>query len=203
MIAEEKIRHYLALFPSLKPDDLFLLFSLAVRRELVAGEIYIRQDSYSRKLAYVVSGLIRSYAVRENGEEATIQLHWEDRFFASKDSILRNAASRFIYQAVEPTVLLEMDYDTMQTVLDANPQFAAPRNFFLLSMLADSMERVESFILLSPKERYLQLLDEKPDITARVPDKFIATLLGITPVSLSRMRSRIAKRKKGKDPGAE
>jgi Mn-dependent DtxR family transcriptional regulator len=59
-------------------------------------------------------------------------------------------------------------------------------------MLAESMVRVESFILLTPEERYLKLIRDKHDIVQRVHDKYIATFLGITPVSLSRIRKRIA-----------
>jgi hypothetical protein len=52
---------------------------------------------------------------------------------------------------------------------------------------------MESFVLLSPEERYMQLLKDKPDIFNRVHNKYLATLLGITPVSLSRIRKRITK----------
>jgi FixJ family two-component response regulator len=59
-------------------------------------------------------------------------------------------------------------------------------------MLAQSMDRIESFVLLSPEERYRQLVEQKPNIVNRVPNKYIATFLGITPVSLSRLRRRMA-----------
>jgi hypothetical protein len=57
------------------------------------------------------------------------------------------------------------------------------------------MEKVADFLLLSAEERYLKLVNEKPDIVNRVPNKYIATMLGITPVSLSRIRKRVATRR--------
>ena len=59
-------------------------------------------------------------------------------------------------------------------------------------MLKESIERVESFTLHSPEERYINFVKSKPNIVNRVPDKYIATILGMTPVSLSRIRKRIA-----------
>jgi CRP-like cAMP-binding protein len=192
MIAQEKIQYYLSTFKELQLTDLLMLFALAQKKKLEAGEVYIKEGEMHNKLAYITKGLIRTYAIKENGEEATLQLHWEDQFFASRDNVILQKPSRFIFQAMEPTELLEVDYYEMQQLLDANPQFAAARNYFMLQMIEDAMERVESFILLSPEERYNQLLQEKPDIINRVPSKYIATLLGITPVSLSRLRKRMA-----------
>ena len=130
--------------------------------------------------------------MKENGDEVTVLLRWENQFVTSHDSILWHKPSRFIYQALEDTTLIEMDYNKAQEIADRNPLLANNRNILLTHMLAQSIDRVESFVLLSAKERYLKLVHEKPDIVNRVPDKYLSTYLGITPVSLSRIRKRIA-----------
>lgn len=191
MIDADKIKFYLGLFKDLKLNDLMQLIGMAKTRHLAAGEIFIKQGALTSKLVYIKKGLIRGYTIKENGEEATIILRWEDQFTASHDNIILRRPSRFNYQAVEDTTILELDYDAAQQLFDKNPRFAEARNFFILNMLADSMARIEAFILLTPEERYQRLLKEKPDIVKRVPDKYIATMLGITPVSLSRIRKRI------------
>ncbi len=165
---------------------------MAHTRHLSAGSIYIREGADTQKLAYISKGLIRVYKLKENGDEATLMLRWENQFIASHDSIILNQPSRFIYQALEDTDLLELDYSKTLPLMDHNPRLSSSRNSFLLHMLAEALDRVESFVLLSPEERYLQLLHNKPDILNRVPNKYLATLLGITPVSLSRIRKRIA-----------
>jgi DNA-directed RNA polymerase subunit F len=91
---------------------------------------------------------------------------------------------------------LELDYKTAQGIIDNNPKLSSSRNTFLTNMLGQAMDRIESFVLLSPEERYNKLIAEKPDITNRVPDKYLATMLGITPVSLSRIRKRIVSQHK-------
>jgi len=192
MLSAEDIQFYLSVFRGLSFGDLAGIFNIANIRRLPAHTVYIKEQTTYRKMAYIRKGLIRAYQLKENGEEITVLLRWENQFIASHDNIILNQPARFIYQALEDTVLLEIDYDKAQEILDRNPKLAAVRSTFIMDMLAESMVRVESFILLSPEERYLQLVKEKPNIVNRVPDKYIATLLGITPVSLSRIRKRIA-----------
>ena len=191
MLDESTINYYLSLF-NLSREELDAIVNFSSEKKLVEGEVYIRFGSASRKLAYIKKGLIRTSYLKENGEDITILLRWEDQFFSSYDSIFFNQASRFTYQALEPTVILEANYDEFMDFLNSKAVYAKAKDFFLLSMLAENMERVESFVLLNPEERYLRLIKEKPNIVQRCPDKYIATLLGITPVSLSRIRKRLA-----------
>jgi CRP-like cAMP-binding protein len=196
MLHPDKINFYLSLFKDLRLDDMLTLFSIATTRTLAAGEIYIKEGETIGKIAYIKEGLIRTFQVTDKGEELTLLLRWEDQFIASHDNIFFQKPSRFIYQAVEATTLLEADYAAIQSLLDDNPRLDQLRYYFVVNMLAQSMARVESFVLLNPEERYQQLIREKPNLMQRVPDKYIATLLGITPVSLSRIRKRITSRQK-------
>lgn len=196
MQASDKIKFYLGIFKDLSTRDIFSFLKAARTRKLAAGDIYIREGETGARLAFIRKGIIRAYHVNEQGEELTLMLRWEDQFIASHENIIFNRPSRFIYEAVEETTLLEADYATIMRIIDSNPVFEKSRYYFLLHMLGEAMTRMESFVLLSPEERYLQLIREKPDLVQRVPGKHLATLLGITPVSLSRIRKRIAARSK-------
>jgi CRP-like cAMP-binding protein len=194
MLTHEKIQFYLKTFKTLTLTDLFKLFRIAKRRKLQAGEVYIKEGSINKHVAYITKGLVRTYSFKKNGDEVTLQLYWEDQFFGSRHSIILNQPSPFIFEAVEPTTLLEADYDALMKVIDSYPQFAEGKNYFFNGMLSQAMERAADFMLLTAEERYMKLLNEKSDIVNRVPDKYIATMLGITPVSLSRIRRRLATR---------
>lgn len=195
MLDPQRIAYYLEQFKELQWNDLQALLDRAKPRQIKQGEIYIDEGASSRKLAYIRSGLIRAYARKENGDEQTLLLRWEDQFFASYDTILFHRKSRFVYQAMEDTLLLEAHYDTFMAFLHAYPQqYSKAKDFFLMQMLADFLSQTESFILLSPEERYLQFIKEKPNIVQRVANKHLASLLGVTPVSLSRIRGRLSKK---------
>jgi CRP-like cAMP-binding protein len=190
----QRILSYLQHFKNLTYEDLLPLLQLAKPRHLAASEVYIHENSDYRKIALILRGLIRVYLVKQNGAEITTELSWEDQIVACQDAILRHKPSRFTYEAVEDTDLLEIDYDALQALLENTPKLESTRKYFLMNMLDQSLDRIESFVLLSPEERYRQLVEQKPSIINRVPNKYIATLLGITPVSLSRLRRRMASR---------
>ena len=173
------------------PTDTQPLFDMASRVLLEAGEAYIRTGDTNRKLAFIEQGIIRSYIVKDNGDEATLFLRCEGQFIASHDTIIHRQPSRFIYRALEPVTLLQIDYDVLEDILKNHPEYEPLRNFFLMRMLADSLKIMESFVTQSPEERYRELLVERFDLINRVPDKYIASMLGITPVSLSRIRKRM------------
>ena len=193
MLKDDDISFLLQHFKGLGAADLAELPALAQTRVLAAGEVWLAQGSVSQKLGYIRKGMIRSYRILEEDREATVLLRWEDQFIAAIDSLLYAMPSRYIYAALEETTIIELN-DNAWAIIDRNPGLSALRGQLLLLMLGQAMERVESFVLLSPEKRYLKLLEEKPDIVNRVPDKHLSTYLGITPVSLSRIRRRLARR---------
>jgi CRP-like cAMP-binding protein len=193
MAPSDEIAFYVRLFEGISAEDVSQLYTLAEAKTLKAGEIYIQKGALSQKVALISQGLIRAYDVRDNGEEVTLSLRWEEQFFASFDGIIHQRPSRFTYQALEDTTLMQMDYNIIQPIIDNNPRLSAMRHQLLMQILAQSIDRLESFVLLNPEERYLKLINEKPGIFNRVPNKYISTFLGITPVSLSRIRKRIAR----------
>ncbi|WP_374949898.1 Crp/Fnr family transcriptional regulator [Mucilaginibacter sp.] len=193
MSDQEAAHFYMRLFTHLEPADIAALVGITRTRQLAAGEVYIAAGSESPKLAFIKQGLIRVYYLKPNGDDLTLMVRWENQIFASIDQILYQRPNRFTYQAVENTSLLEMDYRKAEQIIDKNIALSVMRHSLLLHMLGEAMARVEDFILLSAEERYLKLMAELPGLYNRVPDKHLATLLGITPVSLSRIRRRTAR----------
>lgn len=173
------------------PADTGPLFAMTTAVSLETNEAYIREGENSRRLAFIEQGIIRVYIIKENGDEATLLLRGEGKFIASHDTIINRQPSRFIYRALEPVKLLQIDYDVLEEILKTHPEYEPLRNFFLMKMLAESLKMLESFVTQSPEERYRELLAERFDLVNRVPDKYIASMLGITPVSLSRIRKRM------------
>ena len=191
MLEAEQLKYYFKLFKNLEFKDLTSIFKLAKIKKLKAGEIFINEGDFFNKISYIKKGIIRAYFIKDNGDEITTMLRWEDQIISSYDTILFKNPSRFYYQALENTILIEVDYEITQSFMVKNPKLEEGRKYFMLKMLAETLTRIESFVLLSPEERYIQFVKDKPNIINRVSSKHIATLLGITPVSLSRIKSRI------------
>ena len=178
------------------PQDALPLLNLTRVVNIDAQDIYIREGESSRKVAFIQQGIIRAYCINDSGDEFTLFLRWEGQIIASHDSIINHQPSRFIYRALEPVSLLEIDYDVLEKTLKMQPEYEPLRTFFLMRMLSDSLKGIEAFVTQSPEERYCNLIAERIDLVNRVPDKYIASMLGITPVSLSRIRRRINTKRK-------
>lgn len=173
------------------PADTGPLFAMTKSVRLETNETYIRKGDSSQRLAFIEQGIIRAYMIKDNGDEATLFLRWEGQFIASHDTIIHRQPSRFIYRALEPVTLLEIDYEVLEDILKTYPEYEPLRNFFLMRMLADSLKSMEAFVTLSPEERYRDLVADNFNLVNRVPGKYLASMLGITPVSLSRIRKRM------------
>ncbi len=172
------------------------LLQFATPKTIATSEIYIRQEKVFRKIFFIKKGILRSYYITDAGEEKTIFFRWEGQFGAVPESMFQNAPSRQAWQALEDCELLEIDLDLLEKMSDANIALVKTRMGFAQKMLLEALHRVESFVLDKPEERYQKLIAQKPEIIKRVADKYIASFIGVTPVSLSRIRKRLASQKK-------
>lgn len=160
------------------------------------GEIVINEGERINSVYYIRKGLVRSYFVNNKGEEITFQLFAEKQLFGNVHSVLFNEPSKFTFETFEKTKVYFTDLKTFQDLSSSSPDLLKIDNrIFGQQILKQAFQRIESFVFLSPEKRYQQYIKDYPNIINRVPDKYIANVLGITPVSLSRIRQRISKKK--------
>ena len=188
--------YFLNNFKDLETEDFNEIFQHTKEITLRPRDIFIDLGSNNKNVGFIVKGLIRAYCIDEEGEEKTVLLRLENQFVASHEVIILNKPSRFIYEALENTFLVSVDYNVLKKLIYSNPKLEQIKNDFLLMMLSESLTRMEEFVLLSPEQRYLKLINSNPGLLNRVPDKYIANLIGITAVSLSRIRKRIKEESK-------
>jgi hypothetical protein len=90
----------------------------------------------------------------------------------------------------------EVDFHSFRkAIAKRSGELNMDRNWIFQQVMSQAFSRVESFVLLSPEQRYQKYVKDYPNVINRAPDKYIAHVLGITPVSLSRIRGRIASKK--------
>jgi CRP-like cAMP-binding protein len=196
MLDFEKIKLIYSLSRHLKLSDIQVLLQAAQRQSYPVGAQLIRVGSVQRAVFFVRKGLVRAFQINNRGDEVTTLIRQENQFVVSPDVLLFDQPSQAYFETLEPTEVFYIDYDVLQAIVTKYPRLEANRRFILLNMLKELSHRLHSFVLQTPEERYLSFVEENPDLTHRVPDKYIANILGITPVSLSRIRKRIASKKK-------
>jgi CRP-like cAMP-binding protein len=150
-------------------------------------------DKVCDKFGYIVTGSIRYYHLKD-GVDITGYFSFENEFVSSYKSYLTSKPGFTYIQALEDTRLINISRYDMEQML-SNPLLAYKMERFgrLVAeyYLCCYEDRVTSFITQTPEERYLQLLNTGRDILQRMPQHYIANFLGITPVSLSRIRRRL------------
>lgn len=192
MLDIHKLSQYFPFIKELHSEDMLRFLSFTSIQSYRQGDIFLEQGSTKGNIYFIIKGLIRSYYVNEKGEEITNRIRYENQVMSCYEIDLLNEPSRYYLQAIEPTDMMVMDVKTMREIVHGNPKYEAGLRFFQNDSLSQSLQLVDDFILLSPEERYLKFIQEHPHLLNRVPNKYIANVLGITPVSLSRIRKRIA-----------
>jgi CRP-like cAMP-binding protein len=148
------------------------------------------EGKIARELYFILKGLVRLYYTKD-GQEITGFIFREQLFASSYDSFLRQVPSLQSLETLEDSNLLVIGYTRMQQLYEELPKMhilarkVAEQRFINVQMM------LSSFILDSPKERYRKFEEQHGDLLLRVPHHMIASYLGITPVSLSRIRKRL------------
>ena len=177
-------------------EDTELLLSISKEITVDAGEILVREGEFNTYVYIVLKGLLRSYVTTSSGEERTVLISKEKMRAASVSSILRGESSEISVEALEQSHILVIDSTKFNKLIKSEMKLALFMIEGTLYFLDDAMERLHFFTVLSPEERFIKLREKFPDLIQRVPQKYLASYMGITTVSLSRIKSRVAYNKK-------
>ncbi|HLR26832.1 MAG TPA: Crp/Fnr family transcriptional regulator [Fodinibius sp.] len=144
------------------------------------------------ELYYVGEGLLRIYYLNERGKESNKAFPAQGGFAGPLATALLKMPSRYGIQALEDSVLLTTQYDDYFNLLDQHPLFDRLGRKILEWLLGRRELREQSLLQQSAKERYLDFIERYSSLLNRIPQYHIASYLGITDVSLSRLRSELS-----------
>jgi CRP-like cAMP-binding protein len=181
-------------FPLLK-DKWDEYVSYYNRIEVPAKTVLLKEGEIPQKAFFIEKGCLRAW-FNNNGKDVTFQFAFENEALSGAESFQKSIPSFFTIETIEPSVLHWIRKKDLDKIMSDTSQIPEMKNTMLNAVLERQyhyMKHFLSFIKDTPEQRYLNLLKEKPHIVRRVPQQYIATYLGITPVSLSRIRKRLAK----------
>jgi len=162
-------------------------------KQLPARATLLHEGEIAGHLYFVKQGCLRLW-FNKGGKDITVQFFVENQAVSSLESFLRRAQSMFSIESVEPTTVAQIRRNDWDALFLLVPSLKDG----LLELIIQRMENYAHLFLSrikdSPRERYEALARERPDLIQRVPQHYIASYLGITPVSLSRIRNRISKK---------
>lgn len=164
------------------------------RIEVPAKTILLREGQVSKKAFFIEKGCLRAW-VNKNGKDITFQFFFEQQNISSAESFRKNIPSFITIESVEPCILYWIGKDDLVKIMEELMEIPELRARFIDGVFDRQFNYIRqllSFITETPRERYLKLIKEKPHILMRVPQQYIASYLGITPVSLSRIRNKVS-----------
>lgn len=151
--------------------------------------ILLEEGKIAEKLYLIRKGCLRLFFYNE-GKDITFQFFFEGDFVASFDSLYKRTPSLFYLESIEPTELTAIRREDFYNQINNNLSFRQLYEKKLIDRFHAYQQLFLSRIKNTPQQRYEELLKEYPNIIQRVPQHYIASYLGITPVSLSRIRNR-------------
>ncbi len=178
----------------LEDEGLEKISKITVIKEIPARTILLREGEISTEVYMVIKGCLRSYFIKESGTEITSQFFIEGKMVTSIESTMTNTPSRSYIDAIEDSIIGIIRMKNFLNLAQEDNRAKDHFNRILLSKLINYINLHASFILDNPEKRYKKLLQDNPELISRLPQQYIASYLGITSVSLSRIRNRLKKK---------
>jgi CRP-like cAMP-binding protein len=177
-------------FISLNEDEKELFQKIVTVQSLTKNSFFIREGQICNRVAFVESGILRHFYYTEDKIEVTRWVSLKNTFSTSFASFIRDTPSHENIQAIQDSIILTISKKDWQTLCDQYPTFHEIWVKNIESLYIGMEERVFSLIALQAEQRYEFLCNTYPEFIKEVPLKFIASMLGMEPRHLSRIRNR-------------
>lgn len=172
-------------------DDALIEELLSYFQPLVngKGKVILSKGQTAKYLYFVNTGCLRVFCIQPDGKESTRYFAFEGRFGTAFPSFVLQQPSVALIDTVEKSELLRIHYDNFQKLLSTVPGWESMYRKDLEHDYIESIQRIESFVTMNARERYNRILKNEPHLVKRLPNKIVASYMGISQETLSRLKS--------------
>jgi len=171
-------------------EDIKSILEIFNLKEFQKDDYFKHHDKFCKHLGFIIEGGFRNYVIKNNGDEITGRISKKNDFVTDIISIRTKAKTPISIKAIEPTSVLVAPYKDVENLLETNLTL----NRLLREYMADNVVEMGKMRILfltgTAKERYKLVIENNPDLLKSVPLRFIASMIGITPTQLSRIRNK-------------
>ena len=183
-------------FITLTPEEEQYFTALLKVKKLKKKQYLLQEGDVARYDYFVNKGCLRTYTIDEKGQEHVVQFSIEDWWTGDMYSFLTQKPARYTIDALEDAELLCLERSALEQLYIKVPKFERFFRLLLQNAFVALQERIIANLSQPADERYCTFITKYPDMEKRLPLKQIASYLGITPESLSRIRSNYIKNNK-------
>lgn len=180
---------------SISKEEFDFCKTLFIPKKLRKRQYLLQEGDVCRYTAFVEKGMLRTFSVDEKGNEPILQFSMEGWWIADLYSFLTDEPSQYNIEALEDCELLLITKENWDILLQKVPSFEHYFRILIQNNLIATQRRLMSSLSETAEEKYIKLINTFPGCIQRVPQHMIASYLGITPETLSRVRSQMAARK--------
>lgn len=187
-----KFQSYLQQRLNLTDEQALLAVESLKTKQFKKGEMLLKAGDLKSDTFFVNNGLLRCFSLDEKGKEHIIQFAPENWMVTDRDSSVFNVSSSFYIEAIEDTEVVIVKQDFFSSIQHIVPEILELNILMLHNAIRFMQKRINMLLSATAEERYLNFIMLYPNLTIRVPQWMIASYLGITPESLSRVRKDLA-----------
>jgi len=190
---ENELIKYISKFISLDEEEAKVLAEHNPVRTFKKGSYLLKEGEFTDKCWFVLKGCVRQFHIIDGSEKTTF-FYTENQAIAPTSNYEKQIPSDYYLSCVEDTIASVTNLRTVPEMFKKYPKFESLTLVFMGQDYNQTKESFAKFKTSSPEDRYLHLLENRPDLLRRVPQLHIASYIGITPESLSRVRKRISEK---------
>lgn len=173
------------------PESLQLVLSYFKQLKTKRHHFLLREGEVCRTCYFINRGCVQVYYLDRNNDEATRDFFFETQWMTNIDSFSKQEPSQEFYRTLEPTELLTIDRDVFFQLIEKVPQFMEAYRQILEASYSHSINRINSFNAMDALERLQWVRDHQPHILTRLSSKVIASYIGVSPETLSRLKVKL------------
>ncbi len=174
--------------------ELNALKSYFIPKKIRKRQYLLNAGDVCPHITFVEHGMLRSFMSDDEGRESIVQFATEERWISDMESFFSGKEAAYNIEAIEDSEVLNLSRHAMDEMIEKLPVMERYFRLLMQNHIISLQRRVVAYMSLSAEEKYLKLMDVYPEVITRAPQQYIASYLGITPETLSRIRKQISQR---------